>query len=148
MFRSTSNHTIDEKGRIIIPARFRDVIKANGDEGVMVSRIDGHLRAYTYDEWREIEAKARNQPKKNARMRRVIRFFIGDAVDCTWDKQDRILISPTMREYAGLDRDIVLVGALEYFEIWSKDNYQKEYQAYEDDLQTEEARDEIAELGI
>ena len=148
MFRATSIHTIDEKGRIIIPARFRDVIKANSSEGVMVSGKDKHLLAFTFEEWRKIEANILAQAKKDDSIRRFIRFFIGAAAGCNCDKQDRILIPPTLRDYAGLQHDIVLVGVLDHFEIWSKESYDQELQVYEDDLQNKEVRDKIAELGV
>ena len=67
---------------------------------------------------------------------------------CTCDKQDRILIPSTLREYASLDKDIVLVGALERFEIWSRENWDKEVLSLDEDMQNEEVRREIDELGI
>ena len=148
MFRGTSHHTIDEKGRIIIPARFRDVIKANSSAGLMVSRKDKHLLVFTFEEWRKIEANIVAQAEKDDSMRRFIRFFIGAAVNCSCDKQDRILIPPTLRDYAGLQRDIVLVGVLDHFEIWSKNNYGEDHHAFEEDMQKEEVRNEIAGLGF
>ena len=92
MFRGSSFHTIDSKGRIIIPARFRDVIKADGSYGVMLSRMDGALIAYTYDEWRKIENRILTLAEKSESMRRFRRVFIGGYFECPCDKQDRILI--------------------------------------------------------
>ena len=148
MFRGSSFHTIDAKGRIIIPARFRDVIRADGSDSVMVSRIDSCVVAYTMDKWRELENEILTLPKSSAYMRRFRRVFIGGAFECTCDKQDRILIPSTLREYAGLDKDIVLVGTLERFEIWSRENWDKEVLSLDKDLQNEEVRREIDELGI
>ena len=79
MFRGSSFHTIDSKGRIIVPARFRDVIKSQGSNGVMVSRMDGGLVAYTYDEWRKIETRILSLAEKSENMRRFRRVFIGGA---------------------------------------------------------------------
>jgi MraZ protein len=81
-------------------------------------------------------------------MRRFRRVFIGSASKCTCDKQDRILIPSPLRNYAGLDKDIVLVGALECFEIWSRENWDKEALSLDEDMQNEEVRREIDELGI
>ena len=148
MFRGSSFHTIDAKGRIIIPARFRDVIRADGSDSVMVSRIDSCVVAYTMDKWRELENEILTLPKSSAYMRRFRRVFIGGAFECTCDKQDRILIPSTLREYAGLDKDIVLVGTLERFEIWSRENWDKEVLSLDKDMQNEEVRREIDELGI
>ena len=148
MFRGSSFHTIDAKGRIIIPARFREVIKADGSDSVMVSRIDSCVVAYTMDKWRKLENEILTLPKSSAYMRRFRRVFIGGAFECTCDKQDRILIPSTLREYAGLDKDIVLVGTLERFEIWSRENWDKEVLSLDKDMQNEEVRREIDELGI
>jgi len=148
MFRGSSFHTLDAKGRIIIPSRFRDVIKAGGADSIMVSRMDSCLVAYTPEEWRKIEAKILALAEKNENMRRFRRVFIGGAFECNCDKQDRILIPPSLRQYAAFDREIVLVGVLDHFEIWSRDNWDNENMKSEEDMKKEEVRNEIAKLGI
>jgi len=148
MFRGSSFHTIDTKGRIIIPARFRDVIKAQVSNGVMVSRMDGGLVAYTYDEWRKIETRILSLAEKSENMRRFRRVFIGGAFECSSDKQDRILIPQNLRQYAELDKEIVLVGVLDHFEIWSRKSWDKENIHLEKDMKKEAARNEIAKLGL
>jgi MraZ protein len=148
MFRGSSFHTIDAKGRIIIPARFRDVIKADGADGVMISRMDNCLVGFVFNEWRKIEAKILAMAEKSENMRRFRRVFIGGAFECNGDKQDRILIPPSLRQYAGLDREIVLVGVLDHFEVWSRENWDNENMRLEEDMKQEEVRNEIARLGI
>ena len=148
MFRGSSYHTIDTKGRIIIPARFRDVIRADGSDRVMVSRIDNCVVAYTMEKWRELENEVLSLPKSSASMRRFRRVFIGGAFECACDKQDRILIPSTLRNYASLDKDIALVGALVRFEIWSRNNWEQEVLNLDEDMQNDEVRREIDELGI
>ena len=148
MFRGTSFHSIDVKGRIIVPARFRDIIKAGGFNGVMISRMDSGLVAYTFDEWRKIEARILSLAEKSANMRRFRRVFVGGAHDCSCDKQDRILIPPILRQYAELEKEIVLVGVLDHFEIWSRQNWESENLHLEEDLQKEDVRNEIAKLGL
>ena len=148
MFRGSSYHTLDAKGRLIIPARFREVIKADGHDGVMVSRMDSCLLAYPFEEWQQLETKIMSQVDKSENMRRFRRVFIGGAHECNCDKQDRILIPPTLREYAGLDKEIVLVGVLDHFEIWSREGWDSESMNLEEDLKKEEVRNEIARLGI
>ncbi|MEA3280649.1 MAG: division/cell wall cluster transcriptional repressor MraZ, partial [Thermodesulfobacteriota bacterium] len=81
MFRGSSFHTIDPKGRIIVPARFRDVIKVGGGDGVIVTRLDQALFAYTLDEWAKIEAKLMALTDTSEYMRRFRRIFIGGASD-------------------------------------------------------------------
>ena len=147
MFRGSSFHTLDAKGRIIVPARFRDIIRANGD-GVMVSRMDSCLLAYTLPEWRQIESRILALSEKSETMRRFRRVFIGGAFECTCDKQERILVPPSLRQYAGLDKEIVLVGVLDHFEIWSRENWDSENTHMEEDMAKEVVRNEIAKLGL
>ena len=148
MFRGSSFHTIDAKGRLIIPARFRDVIRADGGERVMLSRMDGCLVAYPLDGWRRIESRILQLAQKNDSMRRFRRVFIGGAFDCVCDKQERILIPPLLRDYAGLQKDVVLVGVLDHFEIWSRGKWEQENLNLEEDLKQEEVRNDIASLGL
>lgn len=147
MFRSSSFHTIDPKGRIIIPARFRKVIVDNDDEyGVVVSNKDGCIYAYTFSEWKNIENRIRSA--KSAAMERFKRFFLGNACPLKCDKQDRILIPQSLRTYAGIEKDIVLVGVLDRFEIWSREKWDQENLKMEQELEKEEVREEIASLGL
>jgi len=148
MFRGSSFHTIDEKGRIIIPARFRDVLKAGGGDGVMVSRLDKSLFAYTFEEWSKIENKILSLAEKSGNIRRFRRVFIGGAFECICDKQGRILIPPSLRKYSELEKEIVLVGVLDHFEIWSRKNWENENLTIEEDLENEEVRNEISKLGL
>jgi MraZ protein len=148
MFRGSSFHTIDEKGRIIIPARFRDVLKAGGGDGVMVSRLDKSLFAYTFEEWSKIENKILSLAEKSGNMRRFRRVFIGGAFECICDKQGRILIPPSLRKYSELEKEIVLVGVLDHFEIWARKNWENENLTIEEDLENEEVRNEISKLGL
>ena len=148
MFRGSFFHTLDSKGRIIIPAKFRDIIKAQESNGVMLSRIDGGLVAYTYNEWRNIETRILSLAEKSENMRRFRRVFIGGAFECACDKQDRILIPQNLRQYAELDKDVVLVGVLDHFEIWSRKSWDRENMHLEKDMKKEEVRNEIAKLGL
>ena len=148
MFRGSSFHTIDPKGRIIIPARFRDVIKAGGGDGVMVTRLDKALFVYTFDQWSKIESKVLSMAETSEYMRRFRRVFIGGASDCNCDKQGRILIPPVLRQYAELEKEIVLVGQIVHFEIWSKENYELEVVQMEKDMKKEAVSNEIAKLGL
>jgi MraZ protein len=139
---------LDAKGRLIIPARFRDPISQSGVGGVMASRLDGAVFCYTFEQWRKIEEKILNQAVTSDHMRRFRRIFVGGAFECPLDKQGRILIPPTLRQQAGLIKEVVLVGALDHFEIWSKENWSKEDNKFQDDMQIEGLRNEIAVLGL
>ena len=148
MFRGSSFHTIDAKGRMIIPARFRDIIKAGGGDGVMLSRMDLSLFAYTFEEWKKIEDKILSLAEKSDAMRRFRRVFVGGAFECNCDKQGRILVPPTLRHYAGVKKEIVLVGVLDHFEIWSRKNWEAENLRMEEDMMEEGVRNEISKLGL
>lgn len=148
MFRGSSLHTIDLKGRIIVPARFREIIQADDNNGIMISRMDSGLVAYTLTEWRKIETRILSLAEKSDNMRRFRRVFIGGAFECPCDKQGRVLIPPMLRQYAELSREIVLVGVLDHFEIWSREKWEKENLHMEKDMKKEEVRNEIAKLGL
>ena len=148
MFRGSSEHTLDPKGRIIVPARFRDVIRAGGGEAVMVTRMDRSLFAYALGEWGKIEDRIMALAEKSEHMRRFRRVFVGGAFECVCDKQGRILIPPTLRAYAQLEKEIVLVGVLDHFEIWSRENWEKENELMENGMQQEGVRSEISKLGL
>ncbi len=148
MFRGSSEHTLDAKGRITVPARFRDAIRAGGGEAVMVTRMDRSLFAYALGEWNKIENRIMALAEKSEHMRRFRRVFVGGAFECVCDKQGRILIPPTLRAYAQLEKDIVLVGVLDHFEIWSRENWDKENELMENGMQLEEVRSEISKLGL
>jgi MraZ protein len=148
MFRGSSSHTLDDKGRLIIPARFKDMVRAGGGDVVMITRMDKSLFAYSLNEWGKIEDRIMALAEKSDSMRRFRRVFVGGAHECPIDKQGRVLIPPALREYAELEKEVVLAGVLEHFEIWSQQNWNKENEAMEMDMQQVEVRNEIAKLGL
>ncbi len=148
MLRGSSFHTIDTKGRLIIPSRFRDIIKAGGGDGIMITRMDSCLFAYTYDQWNQVEQRILSTAENSDKMRRFRRVFVGGAFDCACDKQNRVLIPQSLRQYAELEKELVLVGVLNYFEIWAREKWDAENMQMEDDMNREEVRNEIAKLGL
>jgi len=147
-FRGNSFHTLDEKGRLIVPARFRNVLGQSNVDGIMASKMDGAIFCYTFEQWQEIEQRILNLATKSEHMRRFRRIFIGGAFECLLDKQARILIPPALREDAGLNKEIALVGVLDHFEIWSRENWAQEGAKLEKDLKDEAVRNEIEALGL
>ena len=140
MFKGEYSHSVDAKGRIIMPAKFREIL---GEEFVVTKGLDGCLFVYPNKEWENIENKFREIPLTTKDARKFSRFFFAGAADCEVDRQGRVLIPSVLREFAGLNKEVVLVGVLNRIEIWSKERWQEnEY----DDM------DEIAEnmegLGI
>jgi MraZ protein len=132
----------------MLPPRFRDIIRLSDVEAVMVTVMDGGLTAHTLDAWRKNEAKFEALTETSDALRRFRRFYIGNACKCVLDRQGRILIPQTLRDYAGLEKETVLVGVLKNFEIWSKDRYEEQKALMEADNQKEDVRDEIARLGL
>ena len=120
MFMGEYNHTIDAKGRLIIPSRFRELL---GEEFVLTRGLDGCLSIYPMDEWAAFEEKLRALPLTNKDARTFSRFFVAGATTCQLDKQGRILVPQTLRQFAGLEKDVVLTGNLNRSEVWSKEKW-------------------------
>lgn len=149
VFRGSSTHSIDEKCRIILPVRFRQVIDHFGGNGVMVSRLDGALVAYPYPTWDELEERICQSGETGEDMRRFKRYFISGAADVPLDKQGRILIPPNLRKDARLDKEIVLAGVKNHFEIWDKETWeQQDRETQEVFLKSEEFQNKIAKFGF
>ncbi|OMP68773.1 division/cell wall cluster transcriptional repressor MraZ [Domibacillus epiphyticus] len=123
MFMGEYRHSIDEKGRVIIPAKFR------GDAGktfIVTRGLDECLFLYTLTEWKSLEEKLLTLPLTKKDARAFTRFFFSGANDCTLDKQGRINLSDSLMKYASLEKDCVIVGVSNRIEIWSAskwDNY-------------------------
>jgi len=110
-------HTIDDKGRLIIPARFREGL---GDRFVITKGLDNCLFVYPMSGWDEIEQKLRSLPFTRADARAFVRFFFSGATECESDRQGRILLPGNLREYACLEKEVVIVGVSTRVEIWSR----------------------------
>lgn len=123
MFMGEYNHTVDAKGRLIVPAKFREAL---GEEFVVTKGLDGCLFVYPMEEWKNIEEKFRNIPLTTKDARKFSRFFFSGAATCEVDKQGRILIPTVLREFAGLQKDAVLAGVFNRIEIWSKERWMDE----------------------
>ena len=131
MFRGEYAHNIDPKGRLIIPAKFREDL---GENFVVTKEPGGGLAIYPEAGWRAFEEKLSSLPRSKAKM---VRFFSGSAVDTGLDKQGRVLLSPALKEYAGLEKEVVLVGVLDRVEIWDKSKWEENNAAAEEDIQTD-----------
>ena len=120
MFMSQYNHTVDTKGRLIVPSKFRDQL---GDEFVVTKGMDGCLFVYANEDWAAFEKKLAELPMSNKDARMFTRFFLAGAAQVEVDKQGRILLPASLREFAQLEKDVVLVGVGTRIEIWSKENW-------------------------
>ena len=123
MFLGAFVHTIDGKGRLTIPAKFRDDLAA----GLVVTRgIDRCLTIYPMEEWERLAEKVSALPMTDRRARAFRRLVFADAADVIPDKQGRVLIPPRLREYAGLDGQVVVTGLDTYIEAWNPDAWEDE----------------------
>lgn len=122
MFIGEYEHSVDAKGRVIMPAKLRDDI---GEKFILTKGLDGCLFAYSQTEWTNFEEKLKTLPLTNKNARDFVRFFLSGAIECEIDKQGRFLIPSNLRNYSKLDKDIVILGVGTRIEIWNKDTWNK-----------------------
>lgn len=147
MFRGRSAHVLDAKGRLSIPARFREFLQAKYDGRLIVTNLPSCLAAYPFEEWRKIEEHFSRFQFGPPEVVAFKRYLLGAAAECPLDGQGRILIPMKLREEAGLTRDVVLSGMLTYFEISNNDNLNKELQKTRDNFD-QYSSDITAKFGI
>jgi MraZ protein len=120
-FRGKHEHTIDEKGRLSFPSRFRDILHQYESNVLIITPWANHLRAYPETEWAAIEdkllAEGSQQPEE---LRDFIRYVQSRIIECALDKQGRILLPPGLRANLGLKKNIILNGMVHWVEIWDK----------------------------
>ena len=143
MLTGEFNHSIDAKGRLIIPSKFRENLVENF---VITKGLDGCLFLYPDNEWKTFEEKLRTLPLTNKDARIFTRFFLGSAVDGGLDKQGRVLISSALRNFARLEKEVVLVGVLDRVEIWDKAKWEENNTVIEDNM--DDIASHMEELGL
>ncbi|BCG60247.1 division/cell wall cluster transcriptional repressor MraZ [Paenibacillus sp. URB8-2] len=136
MFMGEYQHSIDDKGRIIIPAKFRELL---GASFVATRGLDSCLFVYPMDEWGIMEQKLKSLPLMKSDARAFSRFFFSGATECQWDKQGRVTLPANLREYAKLDKECVILGVSNRVEIWNKELWEQYFG------QSEASFNEIAE---
>lgn len=139
MFMGEFQHTIDTKGRLIVPSKLRDKL---GEKFIVTRGLDGCLFGYPLPEWEKLEAKLNAMPLANKEARTFVRFFYSAATECEIDKQGRINIPTTLREHAKLTKNCVITGVANRIEIWDDERW-ADFSAI-----AEESFDEIAESMI
>ncbi len=140
MFMGEYNHTIDAKGRLIVPAKFREEL---GEAFVITNGNDGCLNIYTEEAWETFLGKLKLLPN-NRDTRSIVRKFVSQANRVEVDKQGRILIPTVLRDYAELDKDVVLAGAIDKIEVWNKGSWDAETNT--DDI--DDITERLADLGL
>lgn len=136
-------HTIDGKGRLIIPAKFREAL---GYKFIATKGLDNCLFLYPEKEWQNFEEKLKKLPISQPNARAFVRFFFSGAAECEFDKQGRILLPGNLREYAALEKDVVVVGIMNRIEIWDAAKW-KDYSS-EAESNYEKAAESLVDLGI
>ncbi len=143
MFYGEYQHSMDVKGRAIMPSKFRDGL---GDKFILTKGLDNCLFAYSKEEWNNLETRLKSLPLTNKDARAFVRFFFSGAAECEADKQGRVLIPANLREYANLDKDIYVIGVSTRVEVWDKgrwDNYSSD-----ENVSPDAIAEKMAELGI
>ena len=147
MFLGRFQHTIDSKGRMSIPVRFREVLKDKYEEGLIVTAdIDHCLVAYPYEEWRIFVDKNKQAPNMDKDVKEFLRFSYSRADECILDKQGRILLSPRLREYASLKKKVVIIGMDDKFEMWNPERWLQKELSISQNL--EKIGSTLARLGL
>ena len=145
-FRSRSEHTLDSKGRLSFPSRFKDVLCQYESEVLMVTAWGKHLRIFPESEWEILETKLLTQGKEHKGMASFVRLIVSGVTECTLDKQGRILLPLTLRNEVNLRKEVVLTGMLDWVEIWDKDGWIAEHQSTQANFENFE--ENLSKLGI
>ena len=138
MFRGGFAHSLDEKGRVIIPQKFRLLL---GVEFVITKGVDKCLWVFTNSEFAELEKRLAAQTMLDPNALRLQRYFCAEAADVTTDKQGRVALPSNLREHAMIDKEVMIVGTVNRLEIWSKQRWDEQNSATTDDLISESARE-------
>ena len=134
-------HSLDAKGRMIMPAKLRADI---GETFIVTKGLDGCLFAFSQNEWLNFETKLKALPLSDKNARNFVRFFLSGATECEIDKQGRFLIPNNLREAANLDKEVIIIGVGTRLEIWNKDTWMK----CDENISADEIAANMTMLGI
>ena len=141
MFSGEYQHTLDAKGRVIMPVKFREAL---GESFFVTKGLDKNLLVFSREEWQKFYEKLSTLPLANKNSRGFSRLFLAGAIECETDKQGRIQLTPPLKKYAMLEKDVTIIGNGNKLEIWSTDNWDE----YVNSLDTEDMAESLCELGI
>ena len=136
-------HSIDAKGRVIIPSKFREEL---GDTFIVTKGLDNCLFVYPKSEWESFEIKLKQLPLTSKDARAFVRLFFAGATECELDKQGRVIIPANLREHGKLDKDVVIIGVSTRVEVWGKEEWDSYNEASA--LSYDEIAERMAQLGI
>ncbi len=126
LFRGRFEHAIDEKGRLSIPSKFREIIQEGHGGKLILTNLPRCLVAYTPDSWEVIESKASRLSTLNANVQAFLRYFYSGATECELDRAGRILVPPTLRSAADIQHQVVIAGMVSKIEIWGRERWDEE----------------------
>ena len=133
-FRGRSEHTLDGKGRLSIPARFRDVLRKQSDERLVITPSQKYLKVYPLPQWIDIEIQLMEQLKVQPELKKMVEWTIESAVECSLDKQGRILLPPLLREECNIGKDVVVSGAIKFFKVLGKETWEADSKPTQEDF--------------
>ncbi len=136
-------HSLDVKGRLIMPAKLREDM---GEKFIITKGLDGCLFGFSQTEWSNFEEKLKTLPLTNKNARDFVRFFLSGAIECEIDKQGRFLIASNLREYANMEKDVVIIGVGTRLEIWNRNKW-KAYNS-DENISADEIAENMTMLGI
>lgn len=136
-------HSIDAKGRLIMPAKLREDI---GEKFIITKGLDGCLFGFSQNEWTNFEEKLKTLPLTNKNARDFVRFFLSGATECEIDKQGRFLIASNLRRYAEMEKEVAIIGVGTRIEIWNKEKW-KQYNS-DENISADAIAENMTMLGI
>ncbi len=141
MFIGTYEQSVDAKGRMRIPSRFRDIINTQYNGKLILTNVENYIISYPLEEWMKYQEELQKVPTSHKETKAFMRSIFARATECELDGQGRILISAQLREHAGIDKDVSIIGIMNKIEIWSSDRFKK----FQDDMEASGGLNELPE---
>jgi MraZ protein len=146
MFAGRFEYAIDDKSRVSIPAKFREILSANHDMRLMVTNLDGCIVAYPYQEWVSIQQKVSNYGAIKKEARAFLRYFYSGVTECLIDKLGRVLIPQSLKADAAIIKNVVIIGVGNKIEIWAQERWEDLVKKATSD--PDQVADIVSELGL
>jgi MraZ protein len=146
MFEGRFEYALDDKSRVSIPAKFRDILSANYDMRLVLTNLDGCLAGYPYREWQAIKEKTSNYGAMRKEARRFLRYYYSGVTECPIDKLGRILIPQSLKTDADIRKNVVIIGLNNKIEVWAKERWENLVREAISD--PDQVADIVSELGL
>lgn len=146
MFSGRYEYALDEKGRVSIPAKFREVLALNYDMRLVLTNLDGCIVAYPYKEWMDIQERISSMKEMSFEARTFLRFYYSGVTECNIDRLGRIHIPPSLKNFAGIKKHVVIIGINRKIEIWAQEAWDEVVKEATSD--PEKVHKIVSELGL